>query len=319
MGLARGGTLDALSRVYVARPPLFVAAVAVLAVGRLIGPLHGPAWILASACLVVFTLTNRRLPGLGLLCAGVILNAAVINANGGDMPVSAWAADRAGVPIEEITASHFHTVADSQTSLRLLSDILPLPMPGSAAVVSFGDVLMAAGLGLFGGVGPARARRTLQARMVAGLDRPRRTANADSAERGTRAGGAATAAEPGRGTVADEPVQDGGRLAAAVAVHTEPVGDLAGDDDFPEGDDFAFPEGDDFTESDDLTEDGWADDVTVADAPAAQAAGAGAGATGAAGDGAAIEAAEAEAQAAGTDTAADRVTGSGPRHPVDTP
>ncbi|WP_232295123.1 DUF5317 domain-containing protein [Parafrankia sp. EUN1f] len=302
MGLARGGTLDALSRVYVARPPLFVAAVAVLAVGRLIGPLHGPAWILASASLVVFTLTNRRLPGLGLLCAGVILNAVVINANGGDMPVSAWAADRAGVPIEEVTASHFHTVADSQTSLRLLSDILPLPMPGSAAVVSFGDVLMAAGLGLFGGVGPVRARRTLQSRMVAGLDRPRRTANADSAERGTRAGraGRAAAAGPGQGTIGDGPAEAGDDLAAAVAVRTEPVGDLAGDDGFPEGDDFA--------EDDSFAEDGWTDNVTAAGAPAAQAAGA-AGAAEAAG---AVE-------AAGTDTATDHVTGNGPRHPVDTP
>ncbi|WP_242424320.1 DUF5317 domain-containing protein [Frankia sp. EI5c] len=176
MGLARGGTLDALSRVYVAWPALFAAVVAALALGRLIGPLHGPAWILASVGLVTFALVNLRLPGLPLLCVGVILNAVVISSNGGDMPVSAWAARKAGVPVGEIETSRFHTVADSGTSLRVLGDILPLPTPGAAAVVSLGDVLMAAGLGLFGGVAPVRARRTLQARVVAGLARPRRTA-----------------------------------------------------------------------------------------------------------------------------------------------
>ncbi|WP_230204756.1 DUF5317 domain-containing protein [Parafrankia elaeagni] len=175
MGLARGGTLDALSRVYIARPLLFVGVVAVLAFGRLVGPLHSPAWILASAGLLAFALTNSRLPGLPLLCAGVILNAVVISANGGDMPVSEWGADRAGVPVEDIRSSDFHTVADSGTSLRLLSDILPLPTPAAPAVVSLGDVLMAAGLGLFGGVAPVRARRTLQARLAATLGRPRRS------------------------------------------------------------------------------------------------------------------------------------------------
>ncbi|OHV46918.1 hypothetical protein BBK14_01290 [Parafrankia soli] len=178
VGLARGGTLDALSRVHVARPWLFVGVLVVLAVGRLVGALHSPAWILASAGLVVFAVANRRLPGLPLLCAGVLLNALVISANSGDMPVSAWAADRAGVSVQSIHDSHFHTVAGGDTSLRLISDILPLPTPGAPAVVSLGDVLMAAGLGMFGAVAPVRARRTLQARLAAGLARPRRAAGA---------------------------------------------------------------------------------------------------------------------------------------------
>lgn len=204
VGLARGGTLDALSRVHVARPWVFVGVLVVLAVGRLVGALHSPAWILASAGLVVFAVANRRLPGLPLLCAGVLLNALVISANSGDMPVSAWAADRAGVSVQSIRDSHFHTVAGGDTSLRLISDILPLPTPGAPAVVSLGDVLMAAGLGMFGAVAPVRARRTLQARLAAGLARPRRAAGAPD----TNGHGADDGDDDDEGHLDDEHLED---------------------------------------------------------------------------------------------------------------
>ncbi len=164
VGLAHGGTLGALARIHVSRPWLLAAAVLVLAIGRLVPALHGPAWIAAAVVTALFASANNRLPGLGLLVTGLISNAAVITANGGQMPVSRWGADRAGVPISDILASAFHTPAGDGTTLRLLSDIIPLPLPWTPAVVSVGDVAIAAALGLFGAIAPVRAWRTLQAR-----------------------------------------------------------------------------------------------------------------------------------------------------------
>ncbi|WP_236706078.1 MULTISPECIES: DUF5317 domain-containing protein [Frankia] len=169
VGLARGGTLGALARVHVLRPWLFAAVVLVLAVGGLVPALHSPAWIVAAVLAALFAGMNNRLPGLGLLVTGIIANAAVITANGGQMPVSLWGAGRAGVSIDDILTSAFHTPAGDGTSLRLLSDIIPLPFPGAPAVVSIGDVAMAAALGLFGAVTPVRAWRTLRARRQAAL------------------------------------------------------------------------------------------------------------------------------------------------------
>ncbi|WP_232291782.1 DUF5317 domain-containing protein [Frankia sp. QA3] len=169
VGLARGGTLGALARVHVLRPWLFAAVILVLAVGGLVPALHSPAWIVAAVLAALFAGMNNRLPGLGLLVTGIIANAAVITANGGQMPVSLWGADRAGVPIDDILASAFHSPAGDGTSLRLLSDIIPLPFPGVPAVVSIGDVAIAAALGLFGAVTPVRAWRTLQARRQGAL------------------------------------------------------------------------------------------------------------------------------------------------------
>ncbi len=169
VGLARGGTLGALARVHVYRPWLFAVLVLVLAVGGLVPALHSPAWIVAAVLAALFAGMNNRLPGLGLLLAGVIANAAAVTANGGQMPVSLWGARHAGVPVGDILTSAFHTPGGGGTSLRLLSDIIPFPFPGVPAVVSIGDVAIAAALGVFGAVTPVRARRTLLARRNAAL------------------------------------------------------------------------------------------------------------------------------------------------------
>ncbi|WP_225437919.1 DUF5317 domain-containing protein [Candidatus Frankia nodulisporulans] len=169
VGLARGGTLSALARVHVQQPLLFAAVILALAVGGLVPALHSVAWIVAAVLAALFAGMNNRLPGLGLLVAGIIANAAVITANGGQMPVSLWQAQHAGVPANDILRSAFHTPADGDSSLRLLSDIIPFALPGVPAVLSIGDVLIAAALGVFGAVTPVRAWRTLQARRNAAL------------------------------------------------------------------------------------------------------------------------------------------------------
>ncbi len=157
VGLIRGGTLDALVRVYVSRPWMFVATIAALSVSRFIPGLYAAAWVLATVAVALFAAANSRLPGVGLLWAGIALNTVVILANGGQMPVSLWAAERAGVSASEIYASAQHTPGDDNTVLRPATDVIPLAFPGAGAVISIGDVLAAAGVGMFGAVAPVRA------------------------------------------------------------------------------------------------------------------------------------------------------------------
>ena len=66
------------------------------------------------------------------------------------MPVSRWAAARAGVDLTDITsgADARHVVASAGSSARVLSDIVPVRIPWFPEVVSPGDVLVAAGLAL---------------------------------------------------------------------------------------------------------------------------------------------------------------------------
>ncbi len=166
VGLIRGGTLDALVRVYVSRPWMFAATIATLIAGRLVPGLHAAAWVVATVAIVLFAAANSRLPGVGLLWVGIALNTVVILANGGRMPVSLWGAERAGVPVSELRASAQHTPGDADTVLRPATDVIPLAFPNAAAVVSIGDVLVASGIGLFGAVAPVRARRALESRRV---------------------------------------------------------------------------------------------------------------------------------------------------------
>ena len=133
---------------------------------------------LASFGLVLVGLwKNRRLPGIRLVGAGVLLNSLVIAANGGSMPVDRQLAVRAGntrlVRLLDSPTYTNHTPATESTRLRFLADVLPLPLlvprprffsPGSA-----GDVLVTAGACwlILAGMGavprPAGPRETVEA------------------------------------------------------------------------------------------------------------------------------------------------------------
>ncbi len=93
----------------------------------------------------VFLWANRRIPGVLVLGAGAMLNAAAIAANGGVMPASAAAMRAAGMPLprgDEFVNST--PVADA--TLGFLGDVLAVPawIPG-AKVFSVGDLLIAVG------------------------------------------------------------------------------------------------------------------------------------------------------------------------------
>lgn len=145
-GRLRGGRVRSLAGVGVRGLVLLAAGLGAQVAGELAG---GVVLTVCLAALVLLTLVflarNRHLAGTGLIACGLLANAAVLAANGA-MPVSADAAARAGVPAASVAGSG-HVLAGADTSLRVLSDQIPLPLPGSAQVLSPGDVLVVAGIG----------------------------------------------------------------------------------------------------------------------------------------------------------------------------
>jgi hypothetical protein len=156
VGLVRQGSLVRLAYLPV-RWPWVAGLVWVVQVLLFVSPLSGPlepyggvvhmATILLLAALIV---VNRSLPGLALIGLGLLLNAAVLTANGGYMPVSDTAliavgsqasldAMRDGARIQKTF------LMQPDTPLWPLGDLLPLPLVHK--IYSVGDVT--AGIGAF--------------------------------------------------------------------------------------------------------------------------------------------------------------------------
>lgn len=173
-GVVRGGTMHNLAQLHLDAWPLVFAALAVQALGAFAGTLGLPgargwyvAGMIASATLVTtFVLRNRALPGMPLIALGFVLNALVVTANGA-MPVDEKAANRIGLSVIGLYAhtDAKHELADSETRLRPLADIVPVPLPGplqpGSNVLSVGDVVLAAGIGVLvlNGMLNVRSRR----------------------------------------------------------------------------------------------------------------------------------------------------------------
>lgn len=97
--------------------------------------------------LLAFTAVNLRLVGMPVVALGLGLNALVILANGG-MPVDPGAVVAAGVARFETVASldlgNVRQWQDGDDRLAALGDVVPVaPLD---EVVSFGDLILAAGL-----------------------------------------------------------------------------------------------------------------------------------------------------------------------------
>jgi hypothetical protein len=152
-GRLAGGRLRALDRLPYRGLGLLGWAVGTLAAGVALAATglparaaEGVALAGAAGLVAAFCLRSRAVPGLGLVGAGLLLNAAVVLGNGG-MPVSAYAAVRAGVDPVEASADARHLPAAAGTALPWLGDVIPVPLPVRPEVVSAGDLLGAAGLG----------------------------------------------------------------------------------------------------------------------------------------------------------------------------
>jgi hypothetical protein len=201
VGLARGGSLEALGRIRVVRPGLFAAAALAVIAARFVPGLQVPGWIAATMLLALFAAANSRLPGLSLVLAGMALNAVVVTANGA-MPVSQHQAELLGFDADDIASSRVLEPTGPDTVLTPAADVIPFPFPGAPSLISVGDVLVCSGAGLFGAVGPVRARRNLEAARRGGG--PRR---AGGSGRGPASGSGGRGAPSGRGGEDDEPAR----------------------------------------------------------------------------------------------------------------
>ncbi len=161
VALLGGGRLRRLKEVDLRAPALFVLAalvqvalVALAVRGSSLAARAGPAALLGSYALLLGALwLNRRWWGMRLAGLGVLLNLAVIAANGGSMPVDRDLAARAGdaglLRLLDSPTYPLHHPATDETRLAPLADVLPLPMlvprPRFFAPGSLGDILITTG------------------------------------------------------------------------------------------------------------------------------------------------------------------------------
>lgn len=148
-GLLRGGSLERVANTRFRAAPLLIAGLGL----QIVFGLWSPEWmtdalglgvLIGSNMLVLsFLVVNRTLPGLVVAAVGLVLNLAVISSNGA-MPVSAEAAKAVGAGELEISEGTLkHEVADDDTRLAFLGDVIPIPVVG---ILSVGDLVLAAGL-----------------------------------------------------------------------------------------------------------------------------------------------------------------------------
>jgi hypothetical protein len=124
-------------------------------VAQLVFEFWTPGWVIAGVGLAIFLVTdlmvaawllvNRRLPGMRLAALGLLLNVFVIAANQ-SMPVSAWAADVAGIR-GSLDVGFKHETMTRATVAPWLGDVIPVPH--TAEIFSPGDVVIAAGIVAF--------------------------------------------------------------------------------------------------------------------------------------------------------------------------
>lgn len=164
LGRLGGGRLSRLGTLTLRSWPLVPLAAGVQLAGAVAGAAGlpaGPSYavgLAASAVLVgVFLARNRQVPGVGLVMLGLLLNALVVGVNGA-MPVSIYAAARAGVATGALGAvgDGRHELVDADTRLVALGDVVPVPLPLRPEVVSIGDALLASGFGLLVAKGMCR-------------------------------------------------------------------------------------------------------------------------------------------------------------------
>jgi hypothetical protein len=161
LGLARGGSMHNLAQLELTAWPLVFVAVLAQAAGAFAaalglphaGALYVSGMVTSALLITVFVARNAGLPGMPLIALGFLLNALVVTANGA-MPVSQQAADRVGISTVRLyrNVDAKHELVDSETVLAPLADVIPVPLPGPLAhgsnVVSAGDVVLAAGIGV---------------------------------------------------------------------------------------------------------------------------------------------------------------------------
>ncbi|MGH2722243.1 MAG: DUF5317 domain-containing protein [Actinomycetota bacterium] len=153
-GLARGGRLSNIGRAQFRYPGLVFAGLSLQIAAELAAAFVNPAFrqenrgvavlVASYALLGAFVVVNRHVRGAAAIGTGLVLNIAVIAANGG-MPVSVRALVVAGIdPGDYLDRAVKHREMLPGTPLGLLGDVIPIPF--LRAVVSLGDIVLALGI-----------------------------------------------------------------------------------------------------------------------------------------------------------------------------
>jgi hypothetical protein len=120
--------------------------------------LQGGALVVSSLLLLPVVWRNRRSPGLALIGLGLVLNLAVMMANGGFMPITPEAVARIEDQhlivhldgVERMSGSKGIVLPKEETALWALSDIFVIPPPFPVvSAFSLGDVLVVVGAFIF--------------------------------------------------------------------------------------------------------------------------------------------------------------------------
>jgi hypothetical protein len=160
LALLRGGALRHLAALPFRGAGLIVLSLAIQVViyfpvlrSSMLARQDGPAIYIGALALVLFGVArNWQLgPALRIVLLGLALNAVVIVANGGHMPVNAAAmrSVQGSARVSTIAAHQSYTntrLANRSSRLLVLSDIFPVPLPfGHGNVYSLGDALIVGG------------------------------------------------------------------------------------------------------------------------------------------------------------------------------
>lgn len=157
IALIRGGRLAALADIEFRYGWLAFAALAIQ-----IAVVYLP-WLGANAAIALLTLShglliglafiNRKLPGLSIVAAGLLVNVLAMIVNGGFMPVTPQALNQAGLGSlvsetavgDQVLGPKDIILPRDQVRLWMLTDILAIGAPINT-VLSIGDIFLAAGI-----------------------------------------------------------------------------------------------------------------------------------------------------------------------------
>lgn len=162
LGLLAGGSLANLAAIRLRWLGLLLAAIALRfstdvllnADVGIVATLRLPLLATAFSMLLVGLWANRDYPGLSLAFVGVLSNTAVIVINGGYMPIYEPSLIAAGFTPADVSST-IHVILPEGLNaaflLRLgpLGDVIPIPVPIIANVISVADVFLSAGLAFF--------------------------------------------------------------------------------------------------------------------------------------------------------------------------
>ncbi len=110
-------------------------------------------WVVPVVGCLVIAVLNIRQPGFPLILLGLLSNLLVVSLNSG-MPVLVPNALMVGGSSEQVLVSvgtsWLHRVLEVGTRLPWLGDVIPIPGPSwHRGLVSYGDILLSAGVGLY--------------------------------------------------------------------------------------------------------------------------------------------------------------------------